>query len=68
MGIIRIESMLPSAFRSVDFGCIVERVVGPIHNGVLAEHGGHLNCCAILCVPAMMFCCFGCAQKVSGGF
>jgi hypothetical protein len=26
---------------AIGCGCIVERVVGPVHEGVLAEHGSH---------------------------
>lgn len=38
---VRVEAMLPEAI-ALDFGCIVEGVVGPVHEGVLAEHGSHL--------------------------
>lgn len=39
-GHLRIESML-SKLSIVRLGSFRERVVGPVHQGVLAEHGSH---------------------------
>ncbi len=41
MGALRVEAMLSSAFGRIHSGGIVERVVGPVHERVLAKHGGH---------------------------
>ena len=33
--------MFPRALGALGSGCFVERVVGPVHQRVLAEHGRH---------------------------
>jgi hypothetical protein len=42
---LRVEAVLTGAFWGVYFGGVGEGVVGPIHYGVLAEHGRHLAVC-----------------------
>ena len=44
-GSLRIKAMLSCALGSVDFGGIGEGIVGPVHEGVLAEHGSHDDGC-----------------------
>lgn len=41
---LRVEAVLSEAI-VVCLGRIVERVVGPVHQGVLAEHGSHICSC-----------------------
>lgn len=40
--------MLPEAIAAAGCGSVVEGVVGPVHEGVLAEHGSHPCECDVL--------------------
>lgn len=44
MARLRVKAML-SELAVVGCGSFVERVVGPVHQGILAEHGSHLCFC-----------------------